>query len=1124
MPCNTDPHRSRAVAERASTCLLLVLVPLALIAAARHAIPQEVPPVQMLVPGFVVRQIPFDHQNVNAVAYGPDGRLFALGYNGTVHVLSDTDGDGLEDRSETWWKLQGDGSTRGPSGRTPVSMVASPEGVYVTTTGSVLLLTDTDGDGRADAERVVATDWEPPNVFTGGSTDALGIARDEAGSIYFALGAADYTEAYMVDTAGRSGYRLTSERGTVLRVPADGGPREIFATGTRFPTTLAFNHRGHLFAVDQEGATWLLNGNPFDELLHIERGRHYGFPPRHPQHLPAVIDEPSVYDFRPQHQSVTGLAFNGPADGGPRVGPSWWAHDAFTTGYSRGKLYRTRLVETPHGYIAQTAQIGSLPRLAVSVAVSPGGALVVATHSGQPDWGRGPSGDGALYKIFYADEAAPQPVLAWATQPREVHVAFDRPLAPEHLRRAQEGVRIEYGPHVGAGDRFERLQPGYATVLMQRRASPSPLAVEGVTLSDDRRTLVVRTAAHPQSSELRYAITIPSTAVVQEQDPSALAQEAALDLLYTPAGVEAVWQSRSGGERQAWLPHLDLDASRGLTAASAPHDELWAELNAGGRLTLRTQLDVSNMLRPVVQAGSRLDYSLPPENVKLLLSSTQPLQVETSQQVRQTHSREGERHQVLLEIDSVQPSAGLIPLVLELSGDATAPVLDVSWHTADDPRPRALQTHRMLLPWTDKPAVAAGVVAQTDRNAPELAGGSWSEGRRVFQTHCSSCHVNRAVGGTVGPDLSNLMHRDPGSVLRDIESPSAVINPDYVLYRVRFRDGQETHSLLAPPRPEYGMSTVLRDLAGNEQRYGTNRIESIEPLPVSAMPEGLDDAIGEDGMRDVLTYLLTEPLEPAEQQADGAPPYRSHDDVRRLLSASGDAAPAAAVAPLNVLLVAGPKTHGRSEHDYALWRDRWSTLLGLAEGVQVDTAWIWPDAAQLSRADVMVVYSANDGWNTERARELDAFLNRGGGAVFIHYGIHGRDAVAEMSELAGLAWRAQASSYRHGPLDLNVTDTSHPITAGFGDLSFYDESYWNLEGDTARVRVLATAVEDGQARPQVWTLEHGRGRVLVSLPGHYTWTFDDPLYRVMLLRGIAWAGHQHVGRLTDLATVGARVR
>ena len=100
--------------------------------------------------------------------------------------------------------------------------------------------------------------------------------------------------------------------------------------------------QGDLFCTDQEGATWVPNGNPFDELLHIQRGRHYGFPARHPTYVPNVIDEPSTFDYAPQHQSTCGFNFNEPvrADG-PTFGPAAWAGDAIVTGYSRGKLYRT---------------------------------------------------------------------------------------------------------------------------------------------------------------------------------------------------------------------------------------------------------------------------------------------------------------------------------------------------------------------------------------------------------------------------------------------------------------------------------------------------------------------------------------------------------------------------------------------------------------------------------------------------------------------------------------------------------------------------------------------------------------------------------------------------------------
>ena len=41
--------------------------------------------------------------------------------------------------------------------------------------------------------------------------------------------------------------------------------------------------------------------------------------------------------------------------------------------------------------------------------------------------------------------------------------------------------------------------------------------------------------------------------------------------------------------------------------------------------------------------------------------------------------------------------------------------------------------------------------------------------------------------------------------------------------------------------------------------------------------------------------------------------------------------------------------------------------------------------------------------------------------------------------------------------------------------------------------------------------------------GHYSWTFDDPLFRILLLRGIAWTTQEEVDRFNDLVTPGARM-
>ena len=80
-----------------------------------------------------------------------------------------------------------------------------------------------------------------------------------------------------------------------------------------------------------------------------------------------------------------------------------------------------------------------------------------------------------------------------------------------------------------------------------------------------------------------------------------------------------------------------------------------------------------------------------------------------------------------------------------------------------------------------------------------------------------------------------------------------------------------------------------------------------------------------------------------------------------------------------------------------------------------------------------------------------------------------------------------------------------------------------LAGELKADRILATQIEDKQPQPLFWSLEHGKGRVFVSIPGHYSWSFDDPLFRVLLLRGIAWSAHEPVDRFNDLVWPGADV-
>jgi type 1 glutamine amidotransferase len=179
-----------------------------------------------------------------------------------------------------------------------------------------------------------------------------------------------------------------------------------------------------------------------------------------------------------------------------------------------------------------------------------------------------------------------------------------------------------------------------------------------------------------------------------------------------------------------------------------------------------------------------------------------------------------------------------------------------------------------------------------------------------------------------------------------------------------------------------------------------------------------------------------------------------------------------------------------------------------------------------------VFNSYNPAWALEKdaaktealGRDLDAFLARGGGLVFIHFSLNASSHAAALAQRVGLAWQGGVGKFRHGASDW-VLAKDHPLAAGFTEFRLPDESYWNMSGDLAAsgARVLATSVEQNTPQPQMWTRDVGPGRVFVSVPGHYTWTFDDPLYRILIFRGMMWTVRQPMDRLAPLAVLGARV-
>ena len=798
----------------------------------------------MLVPGFTVRELPVKLTSLNNIEYAPDGRLFAGGYDGRFHLLRDTDGDGLEDKADTF--------SAETTANYPLGMAVKDGDLYAVLTDEVVRFRDTDGDGIPDKRETVVKGFDDPELVAAPYLNhrrvdsSMAIAFGPDGALYVTMGNAGYNNPYWKDKQGVSHYSTDKRRGCLLRFDADGKVTQLHS-GLRYIMSLQFNQHGDLFGTDQEGATWVPNGNPFDELLHLplevsEKGRHFGFPPRHPRELPDVVDEPSVWDFAPQHQSTCGFRFNGPVPGRGMFGPDLWEGDAIVTGESRGKIWRTKFAKTAAGYVASTQLIATVPLMIVDCAISPKRDLVVCCHTGKPDWGNGPKGEGRLFKIRYNDDTANQPVLTWPKSETETVIAFYGPLDEAAWADVAKRVKIEAGRYVSAADRLETMRPGYAVVQMQQGQGRTPVTVKSARLSPDRRNVILET--EPRTSAVNYAVAI----------------EKHSDLAHDLSGVATTWRGE-GGEWSGWLPHPDFTAAREFTRGSADHDALWQHIGSQaipgldrgsmGTLTLRGHLDLWQMLVPATQPLSKLDYEPESETVTVTFKSDAALTLEAKGALVVRMSGHESR------LTAAGPRENQWP-AFTLTVATPAKSLDVSFSTTRDPRPRALPLRRFLVPFA-RPAPPDVI----HRDIPEIAGGKWEAGRALFKgkAACATCHQLRGEGVRVGADLGNLIHRDYASVLKDITDPNATINPDAVGYIVTLRDGTAaTGTRLGETADELQIAQP----GGAVAKLKKADILKTEPMTVSLMPAGIDKMLSAEELRDLMTYLLKEAPQPAK--------------------------------------------------------------------------------------------------------------------------------------------------------------------------------------------------------------------------------------------------------------------
>lgn len=175
--------------------------------------------------------------------YNKDGRHDILDLQALterIHLIEDTDGDGLADKTSIYAENFHDQIAGIAAG-----ILHHDGDVYTTIVPDVWKLRDTDDDGKADTRESIAYGFGAHLAYAGHDMHGLTVGPD--GRIYWTIGDKG------VSVKSKEGHQFKyPNQGAVLRCDPDGSNFEVYARGLRNVQEIAFDQYGNLFGVDND--------------------------------------------------------------------------------------------------------------------------------------------------------------------------------------------------------------------------------------------------------------------------------------------------------------------------------------------------------------------------------------------------------------------------------------------------------------------------------------------------------------------------------------------------------------------------------------------------------------------------------------------------------------------------------------------------------------------------------------------------------------------------------------------------------------------------------------------------------------------------------------------------------
>jgi hypothetical protein len=723
-----------------------------------------------------------------------------------IRMLSDSDGDGKLDR----WTTFADGFLHA------MNLLALPDGgLYVLSRHEVVLIRDTDGDGKADDRKLIVhleTEDDYPHNGLGG------IARPADGSLLLCLGE---NHGFAFELTGSDGSKLSGTGGLdgVIHATADGGQLEWLAHGVWNPFSICVDPQGRMFAVDNDP-----DASPPCRLLHIVPGGDYG------------------YLFQYGRAGVHPLqAWNGELPGtlpmvcGVGEAPTAivaHAGSLWVSSWGDHRVERYRLVPRGASFGAEREVVvqGNADFRPTGMAVAPDGSLYFG------DWelrNYEVHGHGRIWRLTLPKEELQNefpPSVAEEVNEFAVEVANSNDPFVRARAVWQLSTRDRRDPVIG-------ITPGLRFALLQSErwhAAENPAYLESL----------LRAALLDDSPDVRlYAVRW-----IADERITALRDDVA-KLLDGPLPSPRYYLAVLGAVD--WLDNqFDPATTRGV----------------GESLLVR---ELQNTNRPAAVHALALRL-LPPDNKLLTLDYLRDLLNRDDEALRIEAIRTLAQQTNLDRFDLLASVARDATQSDAVRAEAVAGLASAAREHRDVLDELAAGSNQVLAAEADRALRLAGLRSAPNESKPAAADsdawnallaepGDAEAGRRLFFSgvgaRCAVCHQYDGRGGTVGPDLTNI--RDSNSrerIIASILQPSGEIAPHFQPWVLLTEEGVTRTGLRLAKAGDDGVEPYV-DSDGKQFSLRSDEIEQREASPVSIMPEGLEKTVSIQDLRDLVTFL-----------------------------------------------------------------------------------------------------------------------------------------------------------------------------------------------------------------------------------------------------------------------------